>query len=92
MTEVTEIPQEQSENMNEILLKLIELMGAIEEIFYQIDIVDRLSNARNAAIIKLSSVSSRDRFLFLKEIIREESTRQGGNRLLILTNLIITSS
>ena len=75
MTEVTEIPQEQNENMNEILLKLIKLMGAIEEIFYQIDIADRLSNVRNAGIIKLSSISSRDRFLLLKEIIREESTR-----------------
>ena len=33
--------------MNELLLKLIELVGALKEIFRQIDIADRLTNARN---------------------------------------------
>ena len=48
IVKVTEIPQEQNKVwMNELLLKLIELVGALEEIFRQIDIADRLTNARN---------------------------------------------
>ena len=64
MVEVTKIPREQNENMDDILLKLIEQMVSPRKIFCPINITHKLSNTRNAGIIiKLSTRSSRDKFL-----------------------------
>lgn len=66
MVEVTGILHEQNKNMDDVLLKLIEITGAPEEIFCQIDMAHHLSNARNAGIIiKFSARSSRIRFFIV---------------------------
>lgn len=66
MVAVTGILQEQNKNMDDVLLKLVEITGAPEEIFRQIDMAHHLSNARNPGIIiKFSARSSRVRFFIV---------------------------
>lgn len=64
MVEATGTPQEQNENVDEIWL--IEMIGTLEEIFYQTVIAHQLSIARNVGIIiKVLSRTSRDKFFQL---------------------------